>query len=512
MNQNNKRILTNTVVLYGRLLVTMFVSFFTTRVVLRALGVEDLGLVNAIGGVTSMFAFISITLSTACSRYFSFELGRGEKGRLGEVFSQMMLLYIAGALLLVILLESIGSWYVLNKLVVPPGRESAAFLFFQLMIVGWLFSWFSVPYSAVIVSYENMGLFAVFSIVDVVVKLLAALAVLYVKNFDGLIFYGWLLMIASALHTVLHVVIVKIKYPLCRFKFFIDKKQIRELLCFNGWQAYGALAWSTSDCFVNLLLNSFFGPVVNASRLIAFQLQAAVGNFTQGFLTATRPQIVKFWAAGEREAFRLLFNRSSKIGYFLTFFFTLPLFVEAEIVLEWWLQNVPAHTIAFTRIVLIHCLINTFSFPLVYGVQAVGRIGLFTAIGSGMLLITWPVSWFALSIGCSPEFVFVIAAFVVFLAVIARSIIFSKLTDMSFWSFIMNVFVRMIVFSVVAAIPVVLIRFSMEYGLYRFLCVGVVSVFASIISFLLLGLDFNERATVLAMLKSFASKLRGGSK
>ena len=485
----------------------MFVSFFVTRIILYALGVEDLGLVNAIGGVASMFSFVSITLSTACSRYFSFELGKGEHGRIGEVFSMMMILYVVGALVLLLLMELVGGWYVLHKLVVPSGRANAAYLFFQLTIATWLVSWFSVPYSAVIVSYENMSLFSVLSIIDVLLKLCASLIVLFVKTVDSLMLYGVLLLIGAFAHTMMHVIIVRILYPICKFNYYINKGEMLGMLTFNGWQAFGALAWTTSDCFVNLLLNSFFGPVVNAARLVAYQLMNAVGNFTQGFLTATRPQIVKYWAAREKEEFILLLKRSSKISYFLTFFFALPLFVEAEIVLRWWLREPPVHTVAFTRIVLVHCLINTFSFPLVYGAQAVGRLGAFTLIGSGILLFTWPISWIALRCDCPAEVVFVIAATVVLFAVIARAKIMASLAGFSFWGFCNDVFCRMILFSLLSAIPVFAIHYFMQSGVSRFLCVGIGSTIASIFSFYAIGLDASERAPVLMMAKTYLRKL-----
>lgn len=496
ISKNNKRIAVNTGVLYVRLLFTMFVSFFTTRVVLKALGVEDLGLVNAIGGVSSLFGFISITLSTACARYFSFELGRADKGRLGEVFSEMLLLYVAGGIVLMLLLETVGSWYVLNKLVVPLGRDTAAYWFFQLTIFTWLAGWFSVPYSALIVSYENMTLFAAMSIVEVLFKLIVAVVVLWVKDVDSLLFYGWLLLIAGMIHSSVYIAMARIKYPICKFRFCLHKHDMVEMLSFNGWQSFGALAWTTSDCCVNLLLNSFFGPIVNASRLVAYQLQHAVGNFTQGFLTATRPQIVKFWAAGEMVSFYSLLKRSSKIGYFLTFFFAMPLFIEADQVLGWWLGNPPDHSLAFTRIVIVHALINTFSFPLVYGAQAVGKIALFNGIGSGVLLFTWPCSWIALRMGGAPESVFVIAVIVVCVAVAMRVVILAKIAKLPIIDFCISVFGRMLAFSLLAVAPVLLIRRMIPVGLERFLLVGITAVISMTIVFYCIGLDCVERHAI----------------
>ncbi|MCR5752829.1 MAG: hypothetical protein K6G91_12810 [Kiritimatiellae bacterium] len=512
ISKNNKRIAVNTCVLYVRLLFTMLIAFFTTRIVLQALGVEDLGLVNAIGGVSSLFGFISISLSTACARYFSFEIGRTDKGRLGEVFSEMLLLYVVGGVILVVLLESIGGWYVLNKLVVPSGREVAAFHYFQLTIFTWLAGWFSVPYSALIVSYENMTLYALLSIADVGFKLVVAISVMLVKSVDSLMFYGWLLLIAAILHSGIYIAIARVKYPVCKYRFCFNKRDVVEMLSFNGWQSFGAFAWTTSDCCVNLLLNSFFGPVINAARLVAYQILTAVGNFTQGFLTAARPQIVKAWAAEERGTFYALLTRSSKIGYFLTFFFAMPLFIEADQVLKWWLGNPPEHSLAFTRIILIHALINTFSFPLVYAAQAVGKLALFNGLGSGVLLLTWPCSWLALRMGGPPESVFVIAVFVVCVAVVLRVVILARMAKLPMPGFLASVFGRMFVFSLVATAPALAIHTLLPAGFGRFLFVGTFSVVLMTGAFYLIGLDGIERRAVKVLvvnrLNSFGGRAR----
>lgn len=512
INKNNRRIAVNTCVLYVRLLFTMLVSFFTTRIVLKALGVEDLGLVNAIGGVSSLFGFISISLSTACSRYFSFEIGRMDKGRLGEVFSEMLLLYVAGGAILLMLLESIGGWYVLNKLVVPSGREIVAYYYFQLTIFTWLAGWFSVPYSALIVSYENMTLFAFLSIADAVFKLVVALSVMFVKSVDSLMFYGWLLLFVAILHSGIYILIARAKYPVCKFHFCFKKHDVVEMLSFNGWQSFGALAWTTSDCCVNLLLNSFFGPVINAARLVAYQLLCAVGSFTQGFLTATRPQIVKLWAAGERESFYSLLKRSSKIGYFLTFFFAMPLFIEADLVLKWWLGNSPEHSLAFTRIILIHALINTFSFPLVYAAQAVGKLALFNGLGSGVLLLTWPCSWIALRMGGSPESVFVIAAMVVCVAVVFRVAVLVRMAKLPLIDFLGSVFGRMLAFSLFAATPALFVHSLFSVGIERFLFVGTCAVVSMTVTFYYVGLDAIERCAVRVLIVTQVNNLLGRGK
>lgn len=502
ISKQNCRIAINTAVLYARLLFAMFVSFFATRIILKALGASDLGTVNAIGGVVSMFSFVSITLSTSCSRYFSYALGEKEENHLQQVFSQILILYVAGALLLLLLLETIGSWYVLNKLIVAEGRTEAAFVFFQLTVFTLLAGWFTVPFSAMIVSYENMALYSVLSVAEVIGKLIIAVVVFAVDDTDRLVMYGWLLLALALLNTVAHIVVVRIKYPQSRFEWYIRKNEILELLSFNGWQAFGALAWTTSDSFVNLLLNAFFGPLVNAARLIANQVQTAVGNFTQGFLTAARPQIVKTWASGDKGAFFALIKRTSKIGYFLTLFFALPLYFEAESILVWWLQSPPEHAVSFVKIILIMSVINTFSFPLVYAAQAVGRIALFTGIGSGVLLLTLPVSWLALKHGHPPEVVLWISTAIVALAALARFFLVVPISGISTKDYVTNVYGRMLVFTLFSFFPVWLIHINLPFSILRFLLSSSVAAIAMILAFYFIGLDRYERIGIRELMLS----------
>ena len=487
---NNLRIAKNTILLYGRMLFCMLVSFCTTRVILQALGVVDYGLMNAIGGIVGMFVFVTIPLTSACSRFFSFDLGRNDLKRLEKTFSTMLILYVFIAIVIIGLLELVGLWYLNNKLVLPADRIGAAKIFFQLTVATLILNLFSVPYSSLIISYENMVLFSWLSIFDYLMKLMIAIMVLCAKSIDGLVFYGFLWMIAVGVHTFLNYYFATRKYPVCRFRWCYDGTVLKKIFTFNCWQMVGTFAWTSSEIFVDLLLNSYFGPVVNAARGISVQIMNGVFGFTQNFLTAARPQIVN------------LFRRTSKIGYFLVLFMAMPLMFEIDTVLTFWLHTVPEYAIVFAKLVMITALINTFSHPIVYAAQAVGRIAVFEVIGSGVRILVWPISWLVLTLGYGPASAFYVGLVIAVASLVLRLAIFIRLTGFSTCQYISDVWGRMAVVTIGSAMVVIIPHCFFVSSGVRFFVVGFVSALTVTGLFLMAGLTKVERRVVFSLIRS----------
>lgn len=496
------RIAKNTLLLYGRMLFCMLVSFFTTRVVLQALGVIDYGIVCAIGGVVLMFVFVSIPLSSACSRFFSFDLGRNDLKGLKNTFSTILLLYVAMALVVCGLLETIGLWYMKNRLVLPPERAGAAGIFFQLSVATLILHWFSIPYSSLIVSFEDMALYSWLSISEYLMKLAVAGMVCFVESVDGLILYGALWLTAEGMYTFLNYHHATRKYPVCKFRWHYDRTMLKRVFAFNCWQMIGSFAWSSSETFVDLLLNSFFGPVVNASRGVSSQVMSGVFGFTQNFLTAVRPQIVKLWAAGRREEFFTLLKRTSKFGYFLVLFMAMPLLYEVDSVLVFWLHDVPQYATVFTKLVMIMALINSFAYPIVYGAQAVGRIAMFEMVGSGVRVLVWPITWIILLMGYGPESAFYVGIGIAFVSLMFRFLILVRLTRMPVWNYVTEIFGRMALVTIFSAIVVSIPHRMINIDWLRFLVVGLTSIFVVTGVFAVIGLNKNERILVRDFVKN----------
>lgn len=505
---DNKRLAINTIVLYLRMVVVMCVSFYTTRVVLRALGVVDFGLVNAIGGVVSMFSFVSATLSTACSRYFSFELGRRNYARLNQLFSLILSLFVCLTVFLVLSTESIGLWYLRNKLVLPPERVRAAFWFFQFTVLTVVVGWLSVPYSSMVVSCENMALFSWLSVFEAVIKLAVASIIDRVACWDSLVFYGGLLFSGALVSTGMYIIIVRAMYSACRFRWYFNKADFKEICVFGGWNFFGVFIWMTSDAFVSLLLNSFFGPIVNAARGVAMQVNHGVSVFTTNFLTAARPQMVKLWASNNvLEAWRL-YKSVSKGGYFLVFVFALPLCLELPFVLSVWLGDVPEYTLVFTRIVVATTVLNTFSHPAAYLMQAVGRMGLFEGVGSGVRIFIFPVSYILLRRGASPDSVFYVSLiFSVFCVGIRLGVLF-RVARLPSNDFITDVVVRLLIASCLCIGLMALINCSPLSGWCSLLVCCSTSSVVSTVVFFFVALNHQERLSVQRVVKDFTRNFR----
>ena len=504
---SNKRLMLNTVILYMRMIVVMGVSFYTTRVVLNVLGDIDYGLVNAIAGVVSMFGFISVSLSTACSRYFSFKLGRKDYVKLNQMFSLILFLYVCVAGILCLMSETVGLWYLRHKLVFPPDRANAVFWFFQCTVGTIIVGWLAVPYNSLAVAYENMALFSWLSIFDALIKLIVALLIRFATSYDALVGYGVLLFVGAMIHSFANYLAVRIKYPASRFKWYFDKAVFKNVCTFSGWNFFGVFVWMTSDTFVTLLLNSFFGPIVNAARAIAMQVMSGVSSFTVNFLTAARPQVVKAWAGGNRMEAWVLFKRVSKIGYFLMFVFILPLCFELPFVLSVWLGGVPDYTVMFTRLVLVTALINSFSHPAANLIQAIGRVGLFEGIGSGARVFIFPISYIFLYFGAAPDSVFYVTLVFTFICVCARVGILCKIGEMPIGDFLRDVMIRLLVATILCFLGVCGIHCLMVEGWLRLIVESLTSACLAVVFFYYIALNSQERESVVRSALGLYDKL-----
>lgn len=372
-SDNNKRIAKNTLLLYFRMLFMMAVSLFTSRVVLNTLGVEDYGIYNVVGGIVAMFGFINGSMSSATQRYITFALGKGDKNRLQTVFSTTLQIHTLIAGVIVLLGETIGLWFLYNKMQIPADRMDAAFWVLQCSIIAAVVMIISVPYNADIVAHEKMSAFAYISILEVVLKL-AIVYMLLVFSFDKLVLYAFLLLAIQILIRFCYSYYCNKHFEETKYKHVWDKALFKEMTGFAGWSMFGNLAAVLFGQGLNMLLNVFFGPVVNAARGIAVQVQNAVQQFVLNFQMALNPQITKTYAQGEMQEMHKLMYRSARFSFFLLFFLSLPVLFETKFILTVWLKIVPDNTVVFLRIMLCTSLIYTLSNPLIIANQATGKV------------------------------------------------------------------------------------------------------------------------------------------
>ena len=504
---NTARIAKNTLILYFRHILIMLVSLYTVRVVLETLGVVDYGIYNVAAGVVTMFGFLSGSMATASQRYFSFEMGRGDFEQLGKLFSLNIMIYALIAVVVLLLAETVGLWFVNEKLAVPIERKPAILWVYQFSVISFLFTIFVSPYMAMIIAHEDMNIYAYVSIIEAALKL-AFVFVLQLIALDKLTLYGFLILAATVINTSIYRIICMKKYKVCRFRFYWNKNLLKEIAGYSGWSMFGASVGIFKHQIVNILLIQFFNPVVVTARVIASQVDSAVASLSHNFSTAMRPQIVKSYAAGQKENMLSLMFRGSKGTYLLMYLFALPLALEMPIILGLWLKNPPEYAVLFTRLVLVDVLITSVSYTIMMAAQATGKIMMYQSVVGGILLLNVPISWIALQIGASAYSVLIVAISITIIASTARLLILKRLVDYSIQQFLKEVLLPICIISVCSAILPVIAHHIIAQSILRLFIVIVLSVISISFCSYCLGLNDIERYIVRSKISEYISAMR----
>lgn len=491
-SDNNKRIAKNTLLLYVRMILIMIISLFTSRVNLQSLGVEDFGIYNVVGGVVAMFSVISGTLATAISRFITFELGRNNGKKINIVFSTSVTIQLFLAVFIVIIAEIVGIWFLHNKMSIPDERLGAATWVMHLSILTFAINLISVPYNAAIIAHEKMKAFAYVSLFEVTIKLLICYA-LFISPCDRLITYGVLLFLLSCSIRIIYGVYCKRNFSECSYKFTFDKSLIKEIFSYCGWNFIGSSAAILRDQGVNIVLNIFCGPVVNAARGIAFQVNTAVNSFVVNFMTALNPQITKSYATGDISYMTSLVFKGSRIAFYLLLLLTLPIFFETDIILHLWLKNYPDHTSNFIRLILLLAISESLSHTIITSVCATGKIKLLQ-ISSGIIqLLNFPISYCLLYWGFVPESTIVASIILSQCCFVARLYVAHKEIGLSMYDYFKQVYGKVLLVGCIAIILPLFVCFIMDDSLLRFISVFFISIFSAGISIFFLGCTNQER-------------------
>lgn len=498
---NNKRIAQNTLYLYARMLIIMVVSLFTVRVVLNALGAEDYGISNVVGGVVTMFSFLTSTMISASQRFFAFYLGKKDYSKLSDYFSMSFWCYIGLIVIVVVLAETLGLWFVKTQLTIPEGRMDAAMWAYQSSIISFAFSILVIPYNSIIIAREKMNIYAIGGLLEVFLKLGVAYLI-YISPFDKLKVYSVLICVMMSFVNIFYIVYGLRKYEECRIKRMWDSSIFSEVMSYSGWSMFGAISGVIRGQGINILLNMFFNPVVNAARAIAFQVNNAINQFVMNFYKAVQPQITKYYAAGEYNNMLTLVYRSSRLCFYLIFFLSLPVLVEAPYILTVWLENTPENTILFTRLVIITAIIDSVSYPLQTSISATGRIKFFQIVTGGLLIMNLPVAWIFLRLGYPPEITMYIAMTISIIAQITRVFFAKQYTQMPIKEYIQKVICPIIIVIFTSIIPPIIIWYLMVEGFARFVLSCITCVASTGFCIWLFGVTSTERVVLLCLIKT----------
>lgn len=506
---NNKRIAKNTLILYFRMGITLIVSLYTSRVILAALGVEDYGIYNVVGGFVSLFSLVSGSIQASVGRFLTFELGRGDMEKLKKIFSMSLFVMLGLSVIIVLLTETIGLWYLHNKMVIPSDRMYAANWCFQTSVIAFVLSMLNTPYSSAIVAHERMGMYAYLSILDVLVKLVVCLAVVH-SPIDKLISYSVLLALWSLIKQVIYIYFCKRYFAECSVQYILDKGLFKEIFSFAGWNFIGGTAVVLRTQGASLLLNWFGGPIVNAANGIANSVSGIVSNFVSSFTQAFSPQITKRYAAGEYEDLMTLLIYGSKFSFYLMWIIALPLMLNSHYVLHIWLGQVPEHTVGFIRWTMVFLLSESISNPLVVAKNANGNIKIYQIIIGGILLLMLPLSYIAIKLGLPVESVAACNAITAIIASFVRMYLLRG--NFPCWSSLLyfkKVFLNVLAVSLVSAILPCVVYKVLPYGIMNLLLTTVVSIICVAMSVLYIGCNTRERSFFFKKLQQIIDSITG---
>lgn len=502
---NSKRIAKNTLYMYIRMGVIMLVQIYTARVVLNALGVEDYGIYNVVGAFIVAFTFISGPLGTATQRFLNFELGKKEKGDISSIFSMSLLIYLVLALILVVVIEITGLWFIYNKMQMPQDRIVATLWAFHTSVIALSLGLLKTPFESLVIAHEKMSFYAYLGIIEAVLKLVNAWSLLLI-TIDKLILYSINQLIIYVIVIVLITKYCYKNFPDVKVKFQKNKSLFKELMSFSGWSLFGSVASMTANQGLEILLNTFYGVVINAAMGIANQINVSVIQFVSNFQVAFRPQLVKYYAAGELESLRRLIFNTSKYSFLLLFAIVCPLCFNMQFVLDVWLGSPPQYTAEFCILMLAYALLETLSAPMWMTVQATGRIKRYQIIISLVIFLNIIFSYIFLKLGYSPIVVFEIKCFLDLFYLLVRLLFMRYMVSLSIKQFIKEVIIPISVITTVSIFILYIVANFMDNGWPKLIVSTIVFVMAFLPLCIFIALKKTERSNLLIYVNNLRNK------
>ena len=506
--KNSNRIIKNTSLLYFRQIFTLFISLYTASLTLRVLGEVNYGIYAAIGGFTSLISIITNSLTTGTQRFITYELGRGDLERLNKVYCTSINIHIFLAIILLIFGEIIGTWFIFHEMEIPPERTMTAFIILQFTLFNSALSLINTPNSAEIVAHEDIGAWSIVSIIDTILKLVAV-AILYFITWDKLISYAAFLFIIQFLNRTICVMWCKRKYPEVTYKFIWDKELFKSILKISGWSSLPKLAQTGFVQGNSIILNIYFGPIVNAAYAIALQAFTGIKQFSNNFQIASMPQIVKSYSIGDIDRTRKLLFSVSKMSFYMIYLISLPFILNAKTVLVFWLKDVPEHTTNIFILLLIYAFTDIFSTPLDIVAQAVGKLKKYSLCVSLCIISTLLFSIIAIQYIAIPEIIFIIAITISWLCIFIRLSCLKQIIEINIKDFCANVLVSCAIVVIISLLPLVLLNKTYDTDNLFFLIIKFLFSFLFVASTIyFVGLNKQEKIQINGFIKKMLIKIK----
>jgi O-antigen/teichoic acid export membrane protein len=477
----------------------MWISLYTSRVVLAALGVEDFGIYNVVGGIVVMFAFLNNAMVASSQRFISYELGKRNGEMLKKIFSISITIHFCIALIVLLIAETAGLWFLNTQLNITPERISAANRVYQYSIFAFLAGIISVPYNACIVAHEHMKTYAVVAIINIVLRLAVAYIVM-AGGMDKLKLYALLVLVVAVIIRIINTVYCKVRFEECTYRFLFDKDLFLRMFSFAGWSFFGNLSYSFRDQGSNMISNIFFGTAVNAARGIAFQINGAIASFAGNFQMAINPQITKTYAEGDYKQTQLLIARGCRYSFYLLAILTIPIYINIKYILSLWLTVVPEYTAIFSKIAIWISVLNSMSGPIDTAIQATSDVRNFNLIIGGIFLLDLPVSYLILKLGYLPYSVLYVSLFTTTVCVFARFLIMKRRIAFSGRYFVGSIFFKnMAMFAVLIAV-LQYIQTLMPVNFLSFVVMTSFGIILTGVTFYLFGLEKMEKQQLIKVI------------
>lgn len=497
---SNRRIAKNTLVLYARMIFMTLLGLYTSRVILQVLGVTDYGVYSVVGGVISMMGILTKSLSTAVSRYLTFELGKGDSKRLADVFSTSVNVQLMISAVIVIVGSTLGMWFLNHKMNIPPERLEAANWVMWCSIISFVIALINVPYNAAIISHERMSVYAYMSIFEAILQLLIVLS-LYLSPFDKLKSYSILGITSAIIVRAVYMIYCRRHFQECRYRFFLNVPLLKELTGFASWNFFGEGAWVLNNQGLDILINMYFGVTLNAARGIAGQVNAISTKFVSNFMTALSPQITKTYAVGDLTNMHQLVCRGAKFSFFLTMLFAIPLGFEAERILSIWLGIVPNYSVLFVRLTFLSAMCTVLGNTLVTAQFATGKIKKYQLVMTVCGFWVFPLTWLAFKLGGGPAWSYIIFITIYFGLIFVRIYLVKDMINMSWGIYLKDVLLRCGTVLIMAIVPPLMIYMLMPSSIFRLILLTIVSFVSTCAVIYWFGLQPNERTFIYDQIK-----------
>ena len=501
---NNQKLAKNTVFLYIRMIVVMLITFFTTRILLSTLGIEDFGIYNVVCGFVTMFSYLNTSMANGVQRFYSFAIGKNDPKSISKIFTLAAIIQLIIAIIIIVIVETVGIWYLYNKMNISANRVFAAFWVFQNALLSLFFVILTVPYNGAVMAYEKMNFYAIVSIIDAILKLVVVFILPYC-GIDKLICYGLLISVISILDFLFNFFYCKRHFPQIKFVRHIDRDLLPSMISFSGWNIFGSLAHMGKIQGVNLVLNAFWGTVVNTAFGISAQISNAVSSLTAGFVTALRPQMIKSFAAGDLDYTMKLLYSASKLTFFLVLIIAVPIFEEISSILDFWLGvgKYPEMTIVFCKLTILTVLFDSFATPLSIIVHASGKMRTFQIVCSLVIISVVPLSYIVAKLWNDAAIVISIGLFTTILAQLVRLLLIKNIIKFSILSYCVKVFIPTTIVFLLSCIAALLVnRITIEnlefWGVLMKIGLNVIVCFIVIY---IIGLSKTEKNLVKSFIK-----------